>query len=441
MGISMTDDQTYLTPPTSFHGPMAVGLVAVAVLIIVVGFFGFQTTLAGAIVTNGTIAVDGRTRKLEHLEGGIIETIHVRDGDLVGSGDQLITLDTTEITTQLAITESRLVEWIALKFRLESERDGLSEFGGGIMPEVKLSVELQDQIIASQKRLFSARRDIQVGEIKQLGTRIAQIAQQSDGIDASRVANERQLALVERDLAGKRQLVDQNLIRQPEIIQLEREAAGIEGKIAEIAVDKARLGDAIAEVEIQKLQVDRNFLNDVLAEHREAESEINKLQETRRALAAILHRAVIVSPESGFIHGLMFTTPGEVVGPGSTLLELVPDSGTLLVEVRVSPSDIDQLYEGQEATVRLSAFNQSTTPELKGTLRNVSPNSFEDPVTAEAFFEAFVHISAGELQRLGKLRLQPGMPAEVFLKTDDRSPISFLLKPLSDQLWRTFRGD
>jgi HlyD family secretion protein len=246
---------------------------------------------------------------------------------------------------------------------------------------------------------------------------------------------------VREELGTKRQLAERELTTRSEVLVLERAAAALEGQIAESGAEIARARDAAAENEIRVLQVDRAFLEQVLAELREAEADVTRLYEQQRALADRLRRADIRAPVAGTVFGMAANTEQGVIAPGSTILRIVPTAGQLVIEVHIDPVDVDQVGAGQEAVIRFTAFDRNTTPELKGTVTTVSADRLQDAATGRPYYRVTIDVPAAERARLGDLQLMPGMPAEAFIGTGERSPLSYLLKPLADQVQRAFRDD
>jgi HlyD family secretion protein len=428
-------------PPTRDRLTVAIGVAGLAALIVVSVGFGAFASIAGAVIAPGIVGIEGSARTVQHLEGGIVAQILVGDGDHVEPGDLLLRLETTEIDASLTVTETQLVEALARRARLEAERDGDTAVAFGPPPGVRLTAEEIARVRAGQQSLFEARREARTGEIEQLRRRVAQLGLQAQGFEAARDAASRQLAFVREELDTKRQLAERELTTRSEVLTLERAAAELEGQIAENGAESARARDAAAETEIRVLQVDRSFLEQVLAELRDAEADVTRLFEQQRALADRLRRADIRAPVAGTVFGMAANTEQGVIAPGSTILRIVPATGQLVIEVHIDPVDIDQVGAGQDAVIRFTAFDRNTTPELNGTVANVSADRLQDAVTGRPYYRVTIEVPAAERARLGDLQLMPGMPAEAFIGTGERSPLSYLLKPLADQIQRAFRDD
>lgn len=428
-------------PPTGDRRTVALGLAGLAALIVVSLAFGAFASIAGAVIAPGIVGIEGSARSVQHLEGGIVAQIYVTDGDKVEPGDLLLRLETTQIDASLTVAETQLVEALARRARLEAERDGRDAVAFGPSPTVRLAADEIARIRAGQQSLFDARREARIGEIDQSRRRVAQLELQAQGFEAARDASARQLTFLREELETKRQLADRELTTRSAVLTLERAAAELEGQIAESGAEIAQARDAAAENEIRVLQVDRSFLEQVLAELREAEADVTRLYEQQRALADRLRRAEIRAPVAGTVFGMATNTEQGVIAPGSTILSIVPTAGQLVIEVRIDPVDVDQVGAGQEAVIRFSAFDRNTTPELNGTVTTVSADRLQDAVTGRPYYRVTIEVPVAERARLGDLQLLPGMPAEAFIGTGERSPLSYLLKPLADQVQRAFRDN
>lgn len=353
----------------------------------------------------------------------------------------LISLDATVTRANLAIIENQLDQLEARRMRLVAERDGapilsvpqvLAAQGG--RPEIA-------ELIAGETALFAARARIQEGQRGQLCERIRQIDQEIAGLEARREAKDEELEFVGRELAGVEHLHEQGMIAFPRVAELRRMRAQLMGERGLFQAEIARAATRIAETELQILQLDQDRLSQILAELREAEAQIIELSERRAAARDELARVEIRAPQAGYVHELAVHTVGGVVAPGDTLMIVVPDSGRLIVEARVEAADIDQVAIGQRAALRLSAFNQRTTPEIEGEIRTLSADLTRDAQTGETWYLARIDIPPEELSRLNGSALVPGMPVEAFVQTGERTPLSYLLKPITDHIARAMREE
>jgi HlyD family secretion protein len=415
------------------------GLSLLALLVGGIGGWAATGKLAGAVMAPATVVVESNVKKVQHPTGGVVGEILVKEGALVQAGEVLMRLDETVTRATLGVVRSQLDELTARQARLNAERDGhdAAAFPTDLaMRAAEPSVALA---IASEERLLDSRRRSRDGQRAQLRERIAQIKEEASGIQGQRAAKERELALIAEELAGVDELFKKNLIGVQRVMQLRRDKARLEGERNSLIADKARAEGKISEIELQILQLDQDFRTEALKELREAQGKIAELKERLTAAEDQLRRIVIRAPQAGVVHQLAVHTVGGVVANGETIMLIVPQSDELLVEAKVAPTDIDQAALGADAYVRIMAGNQRTTPELRGTLTRISADLTKEPQTNQAYYLIRVTLPDTEVRRLGELRLVPGMPAEVFVRTGERTPLQYLLKPLREQIARAFR--
>lgn len=405
------------------------------------GSWSILAPIQGAVIAPGSVIVEGKPKTLQHLAGGIVGEILVRDGDKVEAGDVVMRLDPTSLTANRNLLQKRLNEATARVARLKAERDGRSNIdwesalpGFKDRPEVKM-------IINDQEKLFRTRRQAYTGETNQLRKQIEQSDQQKVGLIGQIASSQNQIKLITQELEGLKSLLEQGYVSQTRVLALEREQSALTGRIASHQSDIARIGTAIGEIEIQILQVKRMQQESVLTELRVSESEINDLTEQLISALNEVKHIDVITPISGTVHNMSITTLGGVITPAIPIMDIIPDTGKFLIESQVDPASIDQIYVGQLTTVRLSAFNQRTTPELNGSVVNISANTIVDPVTGFPYYTVKIVIPQDELDRLKGMALVPGMPAEAFMQTDKRSAMNYLLKPATDQLSRAFKEE
>lgn len=409
-----------------------------------VGGFALWAALApiqGAVIAPGTVVVEGKPKTLQHLDGGIVGEILVRDGDKVEAGDVLLRLDPTSLNANRDLLVKRLDEAKATRARLTAERDSKGRIDWqNIFPDNERTAELT-KIINDQTQLFNTRRSVSQGQLAQLRKRLQQSEEQIRGFRSQTSANESQLGIIAKELQGLRELFQGGYVSQTRILTLEREEAGLTGQNASLQSEIARTKTVIGETEIEILQVTRTMQEAVLTELRTRESEISDLTEQLISASDQAGRVDVIAPVSGTVHNMTISTLGGVVTPANPIMDIIPDTDRLIVESQVEPMYVDQIYTGQDTTVRLSAFNQRTTPELNGVVISVSANTTVDPVTGFPFYTVRIEIPTDEIARLKGLTLVPGMPAEAFMQTDKRTVINYLLKPATDQLNRAFREE
>lgn len=409
------------------------GVASLGLLVLGVGGLAAMTKLSGAVIAPGRLVVDTNVKKVQHPSGGVIGAIRVREGDPVKAGQLLVRLDATVTEANLAIVSKSLDEFEARQARLKAERDGAEAIS---FPE-----SLRPDLIAGEASLFNLRHEARTGKRAQLKERITQLGDEISGLNQQKTAKAREIALITEELEGIRKLWKQKLVSIGRVTLLERDAARLDGEhgrlIAAIAQAKGRVG----ETELQILQIDQDFRSEVAGELRDVEAKVAEYSERKIAAEDQLKRIDIKAPQDGVVHQLAVHTVGGVVQGGEALMLIVPVSDELTVEARIAPQDIDQIAAGQSVILRLSAFNQATTPELSGRLVTIAADLTTDEKTGFSFYTARVSLPRSEIVRLKGLALAPGMPAEVFFPTHERTILSYLVKPLSDQMERAFREE
>ena len=430
---------------TSHHQQIQRYLVAgVATCLLLVGGVGglaAVTKMSGAVIASGRLVVDSNVKKVQHPTGGVVGEIRVREGDRVKAGDILVRLDETTTRANLAIVSKSLDEFYARLARLEAERDGKDEIS---FPEILPSRRNEAGVAASmagEQSLFDFRRQARSGQRSQLRERIAQLTEETAGLTEQRQAKRREIELIQVELEGVRDLWNRKLVGIDRMTALERDAVRLEGEHGQLTAGIAQVNGKASEVELQIIQIDQDLRSEVATELRETQGKISEFVERKVAAEDQLKRIDLRSPQDGVVHQLAVHTVGGVITPGEQVMQIVPVTDDLTVEAHVAPQDIDQVTIGQHAILRLSAFNQQTTPELTGTLSRISADLTTDERTGTTFYIVRVKLPKTEVAKLRGLALAPGMPAEVFFPTGDRTMLSYLAKPLSDQIQKAFRED
>jgi len=415
-----------------------IGASAVMFLLIA-GFGGWAASaqLSGAVIAQGSIVVDLNVKKIQHQDGGIVAKINVRDGDKVNAGDLLVVLDDTQVRSALGVEQSQLAELFGRRARLSAERDG--------MAAIKFPAELVAlgaegrQIMAGEQRVFQDNLSARVSQKQQLELRIEQLEQEVAGLISQRDSKRDELKPVASELTQAKSLHDRQLTTISRVNILIREAARIAGAIGGLDAQIARAKGQISEVRVQVLTVDQKARGEAQRELRNVDAKISELSERRIAAEDRLKRMNIRAPATGLVHQLAVHTVGGVVTPAEPLLVVVPDTDRLTIEVRFAPTDIDQLSIGQKAKIRFSAFNQRTTPEVAGKLTHISADVTQDAKTGLSHYLGRLALDRDAIKALGNRKLLPGMPVEVFVMTAERTAITYLTKPFTDQLSRAFR--
>ncbi|WP_176086489.1 HlyD family type I secretion periplasmic adaptor subunit [Martelella sp. HB161492] len=439
----------------SYGRPLRFGLLVTGLVVFGFGGWSAFASLRTAVVASGTLAAEGETRSVQHADGGIVSAIPVRDGDHVNRGDIVMQLDPTQIRSQLAIVENQLYEALARKARLEAERDGDAEIRrpkllaemlasdrADIVPDGmdETGRQAADRVFLGQQRLMKAQLSKVEAEVGQLETAIGQSREQITGIEGEKASEERQRDLIVKELDSIRELFKQQLVTLSRVLALERQQASLEGDIAGNVSDIAALKQSIGEQQLQILQTRLEWQEQVLSDLRDAESDVQDLTARRIAALDQLSRVDIRAPVSGTVTNLAVHTIGGVIEAAEVVMGIVPDDEPLIVDAKVDTSAVDQLWPGLPARVRLSAFDRRTTPEIDGSVITVSADRLIDERTNGAYYAVKVRLDQDEIAALGET-LMPGMPAEVFLVTGSRTPMSYLTKPLTDQFARAMRDD
>jgi HlyD family secretion protein len=369
----------------------------------------------------------------------VVGELRAHDGDVVKAGDVLVRLDDTVTKANLAIVTKNLDGLWARAARLEAEQRGLDK----IVFPASLTDRASDPdvkaIMANETKLFEVRVNGRAGQKAQLRERIVQLNEEISGLAAQEKAKDQESDLVEKELAGVRDLYDKHLVQLARLTTLERDAARLAGERAQYVAQRAQAKGKITETELQIIQVDKDMVSDVSKDLRETNDKIGEFVERKVTAEDQLRRVDIRAPQDGMVLQSSVHTVGGVITAGDTIMLIVPQTDDLQVEAKVNPQDIDKLQLGQKTLLRLSAFNQRTTPELNGVVTRVSPDTTTDQRTGQSYYTIRVSMPSQEIARLGDVKLIPGMPVEAFVQTGERTLLSYLLKPLSDQLMRAFR--
>jgi HlyD family secretion protein len=397
------------------------------------------TRVNGAVISQGALVVDSSVKKVQHQTGGVVGEIAVREGSHVEAGDVVIRLDDTIPRANLGIVSKSFDEVTARIARLEAERDELDKVIFPAELERKVLDRDAQRALDGEQGLFTLRRTAREGQKAQLRERIVQLEQEIDGILAQTDAKAKEVSLIRRELEGVKDLYRKNLIQLTRLTALQREEARLEGERGSLLAQAAQARGKVAETKLQILQIDQEFRSDVAKELRELQSKAAELGERQVAAQDQLDRVEVRAPLSGTVHQLAVHTVGGVVQPGEAMMLVVPDREGLAVEVKVPPQDIDHLHLGQEASLRFSAFNQRTTPEIEGRVSMIAADLTVDQRTGQSYYVARVAVDPQQMERLGQVKLIAGMPVEAYIMTGDRTVLSYLLKPLADQMGKAFR--
>jgi HlyD family secretion protein len=435
----------------SVRANVLLGLLTVVALLGTTGAWLAATEISGAVVASGLVVVDSNVKKVQHPTGGVVEEIAVKEGQKVKAGDLLLRLDETVLTANLQLVTRQLDELAVRYARMRAELSGAAEL---VFPQEILARKSEPHladIMSTEEELFHSRRSGREGLKKQLEKRIEQLAEEINGLFAERLAGEREFELAKIELGGLEQLEGRNLINTTKITASRRLVAQIEGSVAQVGSRIAQTKGKIAETDLQILQLDQDMKTEVGKELRDLQAKRAELSERRIAAEDQLKRVHLLAPQDGIVHQLAVHTVGGVVAPSEQIMLIVPNADRLVIEVKVAPQDIAQIQVGQHARVRLVAFNQRTTPELDAEVTRVSADlTIENqgrpvsgasgvPLGVAAYFVVRLSLKDSAIEHLEGKHLVPGMPAEVLIKTGDRTALSYIMKPLEDQFARAFR--
>ncbi len=431
-----------MTNVWSARRPIAIGLIGLFLLVGGFGTWAACAGIAGAVIADGQVEVAQNRQVVQHLDGGVVASINVAEGDRVKVGQVLIRLDSSQLASELTIVENQLFEMIARRGRLEAERDGGETIVfDPLLQEVADSHAVAQQLMDGQARLLDARRTTTNSEREQLKKRRAQVGDQIDGLTAQRDSLRIQADLIAQERSGQQILRDKGLTQVSRLLALQREEARLGGALGDLAAQTAQADGRMTEIDIELLRLEASLREEAIRALRDLHYRELELRERRAALASRLSRLNITAPVSGVVYGLEIFAPRSVLSPAQPALFIVPQDRPLVISARVRTTDIDLVFPGQKVTLRFSALDRRTTPELTGDVRQISADAFQDDATRNSFYRVRVTLPEAQLARLPEgAQLVPGMPVEVFFRTGDRTPIAFLVKPLTDYFARAFRS-
>lgn len=435
----LKDEPPDLKLAPSARMPMVLG--GIALLVLVGGFGGWAalTNIAGAIIATGQIEVERNRQVVQHLDGGVVDKVLVREGDVVKAGDVLIQLDADQLASDLALVEGQLFEYMARIGRMTAERDDADEIS--FMPLLVQNSGRPEvaELMQGQENLFRARLETVERETEQLAKRRDQIGSQVEGIDAQSKALATQLGLIEKELADQQSLLDRGLTQQGRVLSLQREQARLAGVLGELTANRAQAEGRMTEIDIELIKLKASRREESITRLRDMQTNQLQLLEQRHSILQRMERLDIRAPVSGIVYGLTVTTPRAVIRPAEPVLYLVPQDRPLVIMAQVEPIHIDQVHVGQEVRVRFSALDARTTPELVAHVVQISADAFTDERTQHSYYRAEVELDDGELEKLNGQPILPGMPVETYLRTADRTPIAYLVKPFTDYFNKAFR--
>lgn len=427
------------SPEQSMKRYQWAGCLAILLVLGSLGAWASLTSISGAVIASGTVVVESNTKRIQHLEGGIVAEILVQEGDTVAAGDHLLRLDRTDAQSELSILDSAHLELLAKIARLRAERDFSKDID---FDEELLSRQIEPEVgalMSGQQRLLQTQNAAIQGRLDQLDERIEQYEDEIKGQVAQQAAKDAQTAYITEELSDLQFLISSGLVPKSRVLALQREQARLGGESGQLSSEMAQISGRISETRLQAIQITDDFRARALDELRDAEARLSEYRERRNAVLARLRRTDIIAPRSGLVHELLVTTIGAVIAPGETVMHLVPEGDPLVVEARVRPQDIDQIVHGQNALLQFPNANTKLTPQINGEVIRISADLSQPGGDVAPFYTIRLRLPEAEESKLGPLVLRPGMPVEAFLQTAERSPLSYLLRPFSDQLRHAFR--
>ena len=406
----------------------------------IVGIWATLMPLSGAVIVPGTLVVESDVKKIQHPSGGVVANIPVRDGMHVQAGDLLLHLDETQLRANSQVVTQQLDQTRVRLARLIAERDGIDEPQMPREMANRLNDDAVKRLWASEISLFNSRAAARRNAKELLQSHVGQLGEQISGLDAQVKSKAAQHDLISGELEGVDSLYQKGLVPLTRKASLQREAARLDGERGQVVSAIAEAKSKISEAELQAVKIDHEFRTEVMKDLREAQDKEAELVEKSIAAADLLRRVDLRSPTNGIVHQLSAHTIGGVITPGEVIMEIVPESDELQIEAKLPPQDVDHVHRGQQTYIRFSAFNQRITPQLEGVVSYVSADLSRDrqPNANAAYYTVRVTLPPSERHRLGSIQLVSGMPVEVFLQTGSRTMMSYLLKPITDQLSRTF---
>jgi membrane fusion protein, type I secretion system len=433
---------TGLDEPATWRArlPLVVGFLAVLVLVGGLGTWSIGTQIAGAVVASGTVKVESDRQVIQHPDGGVVGAILVREGDAVQAGDVLVRFDNTFLKSELEIVEQQLLEIFVRRARLEAERDGLEAlvFDAGNL-DLGLDPGWVNEQIAGQESLFAARRASLAQEIELLEIQRAQIENKIVGIDAQISSLTRQRELVSGELSDQQGLLDKGLVTVARVLVLQREEARLEGEIGRLVADGAEARGQTTGIGIEVLRLSDRRAEEAISALRDLRVSESELATRRISLTERLARMDVRSPVDGIVFGSRIFALKSVVQPAEPMMYVVPGDQPLVVSVRIDPIHIDQVFVGQDVSLKFTTFDQRTTPDIAGAIVRISADASVDEITGARFYEATIYPDTGAIAALDGVAVLPGMPVEAFVRTRERTPLSYLTEPLTFYFDRAFR--
>ncbi len=417
----------------SIRNTLILGFGSLAAMLAVFGVWTAFASLNGAVIAPATIVAESYSKKVQHREGGNVQRIMIKDGDTVAEGQDLVLLDPTETKAELGIINNQLNELLIRKARLSAQRDGRTSFTLPLSMQATITDPVVAEILSGQQHLLESTLQTATSKKGQFQEQLGQLKEQIEGVAAQITSNKKQLQLVKTELVNLRSLQKQGLVPVSRVSTMDREAARLEGEEGQLTSNRAAAEAKIGEVKLQMIQVDEELRNMALTDIRDAEAKIAEFEQRKVSVSSRLSRMTIKAPIAGTIYQLAVHTEGGVIGPGETLMMIVPQGDDLVLQAQVAPNDIDHVHLGQPASVKFNAFNSRVQNDIAAEVTQVAADTSRADAQSAPFYAIRLTISAAELKKLGDNKLKPGMSAEAFIQTEARTPFSYLIQPLMDQ--------
>jgi HlyD family type I secretion membrane fusion protein len=421
--------------------PVLFGTIIISIFAVIILFWGFFAPLDSAAIAPGTVMVIGKRRTIQHLEGGIIKKILVKEGDFVEVGDLLISLDDAKVKPEISALQKKLLTLQAKNSRLVSERDQLSTITFKLDHSPIVNQKDIEEILNGERRQFRVRKNIIENQINIFAKKISQLKNEIEAIQSQRDAIKKQQLLIKKELQSQERLFEQGFSPEQTIIDLKKKEAELQGKLGSFQASIAKTNQTILETELDINQYKTSKLDEIVSELQDIQVSIIETKEKLKPMMDIGARINIRAPESGIVTNLKYHTIGGVISPGDTIMDIVPQNEELIIEARLSPKDIDVVHQGLKAKVNLSAFKAKKAPVLIGEVMHISPDHFIDQMTGMTYFVVKVRIKEKELQNASDFQLYPGMTAELYIVTGTRTMFEYFMGPISDSLRKTFKED
>lgn len=405
-----------------------------------IGGWAVAAKVDSAVVTSGAFAVKSNAQAVQHLEGGVVGAILVKQGELVREGQVLVRLDAAKVIADTGILERRLIDLTAEKARLDAERLDRDRIETPIPPAVKTNaLQTLQTALAAQQNMLTERRSTRSNQLSQLLERKTQFENQIRGLGEQLKAVHGEMEQAAADLEDQRMLDKKGLIRRPVLRQTEREVSRLQGQIGDMEARIASVRSQLAETAFKIEEVTRTARSEVLAQLQSVTEKIAQAEQERNAALDRLQRLEIRAPRTGLVHEMTIHTVGGIIGPGQTVMSIIPNTDPLVVNAKIRPDEIDQVHVGQSATVRISSFKTAAPPELNGIVTTVSPDQVKDERSGQVYFSVTISVAADERSKLDGKELTPGLPAEVLIRGETRRVITYLTQPLTDKIGLAFR--